>query len=325
MNSPMSDFKSIKDDDKAYLFVHFKEKETPDGEQVYFGLSKDGFHWEQTNGGLPILWSYLGEKGSRDTTIVRANNGKFYIFATDLSLAYNFKSLYNSKWKEVSRNGSPAISMWESEDLIHWSEQRLIILGDENFGCMWAPEVTWDPLENNYKIHWSSLHACDDYQRMSIWYSTTSDFETFSEPQQLCKKDDAGIIDSDITYVDGWFYRFVKSDNNPSMVILERGRTFAGDYERMPAFDEETAKLKQGCYEAPALFQLKDGRWCVFLDFYGCERSKMGYVPFVAEDISTGRFIRCDEDFSFPYGFKHGNLIEITASEYQAIKEAFPN
>ena len=38
-----------------YLFVHFKEKITPDGEQVYFGVSKDGFNWEQVNGGNPIL------------------------------------------------------------------------------------------------------------------------------------------------------------------------------------------------------------------------------------------------------------------------------
>ena len=26
----------------CYLFVHFKEKSTPDGEQVYFGISRDG-------------------------------------------------------------------------------------------------------------------------------------------------------------------------------------------------------------------------------------------------------------------------------------------
>lgn len=34
----------------AYLFVHFKEKPTPDGEQIYFGLSRDGFHWQSVNG-----------------------------------------------------------------------------------------------------------------------------------------------------------------------------------------------------------------------------------------------------------------------------------
>ncbi len=50
---------------QAYLFVHFKEKTTPDGEQVYFGLSKDGFHWEEVNGGNPVLWTYYGDKGVR--------------------------------------------------------------------------------------------------------------------------------------------------------------------------------------------------------------------------------------------------------------------
>ena len=40
---------------RAYLFVHFREKKTPDGEQVYFGLSVDGFHWESVNDGKPVL------------------------------------------------------------------------------------------------------------------------------------------------------------------------------------------------------------------------------------------------------------------------------
>ena len=35
----------------CYLFVHFREKTTPDGEQVYFALSRDGFRWEALNGG----------------------------------------------------------------------------------------------------------------------------------------------------------------------------------------------------------------------------------------------------------------------------------
>ena len=50
----------------AYLFTHFKEKYTPDGEQVYFGISRDGHNWEQVNNGNPILTAELGEKGCRD-------------------------------------------------------------------------------------------------------------------------------------------------------------------------------------------------------------------------------------------------------------------
>ena len=40
-----------------YLFVHFREKTSPDGEQVYFAISRDGFHWEALNGGQPVLWA----------------------------------------------------------------------------------------------------------------------------------------------------------------------------------------------------------------------------------------------------------------------------
>ena len=32
-----------------YLFVHFRETTSPEGEQVYFAISRDGFHWESLN------------------------------------------------------------------------------------------------------------------------------------------------------------------------------------------------------------------------------------------------------------------------------------
>jgi hypothetical protein len=38
-----------------YLFAHFKEKITPDGEQVYFSVSRDGFNWEKVNNGNPVV------------------------------------------------------------------------------------------------------------------------------------------------------------------------------------------------------------------------------------------------------------------------------
>ena len=69
-----------------YLFVHFREKTSPDGEQVHFAVSRDGFHWQALNGGHPVLWAYYGDRGVRDMTIVRDHaSGKFHIFATDLS------------------------------------------------------------------------------------------------------------------------------------------------------------------------------------------------------------------------------------------------
>ena len=84
----------------AYLFVHFQEKKTPDGEQARFAVSKDGYHWEALNGGQPVLWSYQGEKGGRDFAIVRNRfNGKFYILGTDLSISYEMNGRYGGSFQ----------------------------------------------------------------------------------------------------------------------------------------------------------------------------------------------------------------------------------
>lgn len=309
---------------EAYLFVHFKEKKTPDGEQVYFALSTDGFNWEAVNNGEPILESSLGEKGVRDHTIVRTGDGRFVILATDLSLANCFHTKYQGSWENITREGSKCLSLWESEDLVNWSEQRLIELGDDTYGCLWAPDVVYDPHEQDYVLHWSSSHASNGYGPKAIYYSRTRDFRTFSAPELLCRKEDSGIIDSAIYEENGVFYRFLKSEANPATIILERGDKLAGEgYTRIAAFDEEMAKLQQGVYEAPTAFRLPNGEWCLMLDFYGVEGEGQGYVPFVAETLESGRFVRSDESFSFPYGFKHGTVLSISNEEYTRIKEAF--
>ncbi|MBE5775837.1 MAG: 1,4-beta-xylanase, partial [Clostridiales bacterium] len=90
-----------------YLFVHFRETTSPEGEQVYFALSRDGFAWEALNDGQPILWAYYGDKGVRDMTVIRdRDTGRFHIFATDLSLAYGMRNQYAKSWENISLHGS---------------------------------------------------------------------------------------------------------------------------------------------------------------------------------------------------------------------------
>lgn len=305
---------------EAYLFVHFKEKKTADGEQVYFGLSTDGFHWEQVNDGQPILWSKLGDQGVRDHTIVRTKQGKFYIIATDLGLANGFNTKYEGSWDNISRKGSKCLSMWESDDLVHWSDQAMIELGDEDYGCLWAPEVIYDNQKEDYVLHWTSAHASNNYGHKAIYYSRTKDFASFTKPQMLCRKDGSGIIDSAIYEANGMFYRFLKSEADPAGIIMQKGTSLTGEHTRIEAFDEEMAKLGHSAYEAPTAFKLPNGKWCLMLDFFGVEGEGQGYVPFIADDIDSGRFIRSDTSFSFPYGFKHGTVLSISMEEYDRIK-----
>lgn len=307
----------------AYLFVHFKEKKTPDGEQVYFGLSKDGFNWEQVNGGQPVLWSNKGEKGVRDHTIIRAKNGRFYILSTDLSLANCLHTKYEGSWSNILRNGSKCLSVWESDNLVDWSEQRLVQLGDEDFGCLWAPDVLYDKNHDDYVIHWSSCHSSNNYGDTAIYYTRTKDFIHFEKPQLLCRKDGSGVIDSAIYEEDDMFHRFLKSGANPHAIILQHGSTLTGAYTQNDAFDEEMSKLGNSSYEGPTAFKLHNGKWCLMLDFFGVEGEEQGYIPFIADDIRSGRFIRSDEKFSFPYNFKHGTVLMISIEEYERIQRHF--
>lgn len=316
----------------AYLFVHFREKITPDGEQVHFALSHDGFHWESVHHGLPVLWAYYGSRGVRDFTICRCKStGRFHIIATDLSLAYGMRNEFHHSWEEIGRNGSKCLSLWESDDLVHWSEQRLLPIGLKEFGCMWAPDVIYDRAQDDYVLHWSSSHSEDGYSQKAIYYCRTRDFSTFTTPALLYKKEDSGVIDSAMYEEDGQYYLFVKSEGNPEKIILLRSPSTTGPFERVSAFDESMKDCQSGLYEAPTAVQLDDGRWCLFIDYYGVRGRGQGYIPFIADSLSSGRFTRCDAaradndsrdeaPFSFPYGFKHGTILPISLEEYDRIR-----
>lgn len=303
----------------CYLFVHFREKSTPDGEQVYFGLSRDGYHWEEVYGGQPVLWAMHGDYGVRDCAIARYGDNKFVIAATDLSLSYGMRNKYNGDWGEITKHGSDNLAFWYSDDLVHWSEQTLIPFGKGEMGCRWAPDITYDKKNDDYVIHFSASHKSNDYGPKAIYYSRTKDFKTFTEPELLYRYEDGEVIDSAIYEKDGVYYLFLKA-GAPSRNIMLKSNDLLGPYERMYEFDEEISRHQPNLYEAAAVYRLGDGKYALMLDYYGVRGKGQGYVPFVSEDIASGIFKRSDEMFTFPYGFKHGTVIAITEEEYDRIK-----
>ena len=306
---------------KNYLFVHFRETTSPEGEQVYFALSRDGFHWEALHDGKPILWAYQGDHGVRDMTIIRdRNTGNFHIFATDLSLSYGMRGKYRHSWREISLHGSKALAHWQSEDLVHWTEEELIPLGDEHFGCLWAPDVLYDPEREDYLLHWSSSHSGNGFGPKAIYCSRTRDFVSYTPPALLYRKPDSGVIDSAMYTENGRYYLFLKSEGNPERIILMAGDHAEGPFERVEAFDDAMSAIEAGKYEAPTAVRLEDGRWALFLDYYGVPGAGQGYVPFVAPSLASGAFMRSDASFSFSYGFKHGTILEITETEFDRMK-----
>lgn len=304
-----------------YLFVHFRETTSPEGEQVYFAISRDGFHWEKINDGKPVLWAYYGDHGVRDMTVVRdKNTGRIHIFATDLSLSYGMRGKYNHSWRNINLHGSKDLAHWWSDDLVHWSEEEMVTLGDENCGCIWAPDIIFDEKNGDYLLHWSYCTADNDYGPMAIYYSRTKDFVNFTKPELLYRKEDSGCIDSAMYEEDGKYYLFVKSERNPARMILLVSDNITGPFTRVEKFDESMSVVEAGKYEAPTAIRLDDGRWCLFIDYYGVRGAGQGYVPFVSDSMASGEFVRSDASFEFPYGFKHGTILAITEEEFERMK-----
>lgn len=72
--------------------------------------------------------------------------------------------------------------VWESNDLVNWSEARLVEVSPENAGMTWAPDAIWDPEAEQYLVHWTTNLKGDGWYIMK---SYTSDFKTFSPAEKF--------------------------------------------------------------------------------------------------------------------------------------------
>ena len=79
--------------------------------------------------------------------------------------------------------------VYESDDLVNWSEPRFVKIEDDHAGNVWAPEAFYDAKSGQYIVFWASnLYPNTDvatrntsqisYNRIRV--STTKDFVTFS-------------------------------------------------------------------------------------------------------------------------------------------------
>jgi hypothetical protein len=301
-------------DQGGFLFVTFNSEGSPMGEQIYMGLSQDGRRWGALNDAKPVLVSELGEKGVRDPFIMRSHDGKkAYLLATDLSINRN------RSWGRAVTQGSKSIVIWESTDLVKWSTPRLVQVSPDDAGCTWAPEAVYDEEAGDYLVFWASQNKSDNFKKQRIWAARTKDFVTFGKPFIYIEKPNH-IIDTTIIYDKGIYYRFSK-DETFKAISLETSKKLMGPWQTM----EQFSLAKMTGYEGPTCFLLDSGAngkqptWCLLLDYYS---KGQGYKPFVNHDLAGGQFV-ADGNFSFPFHFRHGTVMPVTAAEYQRLTTAY--
>jgi hypothetical protein len=140
----------------------------------------------------PVLESNVGELGVRVPFMLRSPEGDtFYLIATDLSV-YT-RGGWGNNAGQATKTGSHSITLWESHDLVNWTEPRLIEVARKDAGMAWAPEMIYCEETGEYMIFFSST-ILDDVSkgtsaniiwRDCVYYTTTRDFKHFGETKRF--------------------------------------------------------------------------------------------------------------------------------------------
>jgi hypothetical protein len=103
---------------------------------------------------------------------------------------------------------------------------------------------------------------------------------------------------------------------------MEVADKLSGPWSDVPGFNLTGTQH----YEGPAAFQLtlpstesESGTWCLMLDHPG-----KGYDPFITTNLASGKFT-ASRDMKFPFAFRHGSVLPLSAEEYQRVKFAIVN
>jgi hypothetical protein len=322
----------------GYLMVHFVQSEEEGGEQIHFSLTQgdDPMRWYRLNDGQPVLRSHHGTGGVRDPYLVRSpESDRFHILATDLQTRV-------SGWDHTTRTASRHMEVWSSDDLVTWGPQHHVPVIDDRAGMVWAPEAIHDPTTGDYLLHWTSTlyPEGDDHsgeQDMKILCARTRDFLHISAPKVWMEAAgdptlSGSLLDSSVTYADGFYYRFVKGVVDGCVdetghplgdIFAERAATLDGPMSQWERLASGITYRATGHhpYEGPLVFRTHQGdRWFLFADHYGDDFH--GYVPFVTTDIASGRWARVDDDsVRIPASTKHGCVLPLTRSEWLRLRD----
>ncbi len=262
--------------------------------------------------------SDIGEKGVRDPHIIRApKGGKYFLIATDLSIFHRRDD--KNMWISCQESGSRGIVVWESADIVNWSDARLVEIAPPDAGCAWAAESVFDDEKGMYMVFWASKVGADNYSKQRVYRSYTNDFKSFTAPE-IYIEDDSDNIDTNIIKSNGVYYRFTKNESTKA-VIMDCGESLNGPFEPVGTYTlNGVAGNTVFGYEGPTSYKLNgENKWCLLLDHYS---GGDGYKPFVTEDISKGEFVSAP-DFNFDAVYRHGTVMPITQEEYDALIEKY--
>ncbi|PPG64614.1 hypothetical protein C5C27_02745 [Rathayibacter sp. AY2B7] len=331
----------------GYLMVHFVEDSQGYAEKIYLDVSRgdDPEKWDPLNGAKPILASDLGTTGVRDPYLTyNPDTEKYYIIATDLRVFGGDRGPSTcDTWCYWTTKGSTKMNVWESSDLVSWSDVRqfdvaLDAAGTKKLeaGMMWAPEATWvpdyaGPGKGAFVVYWSSTvyptaaHTPGTGSSRVLWGATTDFTQATYSYGGTFIDTGADTIDTTLIQDSGTTYRISK-DNGTGKGIYMESTTSVTWWLPTTSWTQIQSRIgavwsggNPGGVEGPAVFKDHgEDTWYLYVDVIPAT----GYKPMVTNDLDTGWTQLTDPGFSLASSTKHGGIVSLTAGQYAEVRSA---
>ena len=302
---------------EVYIFTGHRE---PALDGLHLLYSYDGFRWDSLQGSW--LEPKVGNKQPEyfNEYAKRTERAKFapHSMMRDPSIVQGPDGTFHLVWT-LAWSGEKAFGYASSKDLIHWSEQRVIpVMAGEPTNNVWAPEIFYDDVKDQFLIAWSSSIPRENYTEADklgqngahrLYYTTTKDFETFTPKEPFYDPGFNSIDGFLLKEEPGKYVLIVKDNRKPGYSDLF---CVTADAPEGP-YGDPSVKFAPTYSEGACAIKVGD-EWLIYFDVY--REARFGAVS--TKDFKE--FTPIDDKISLPAGHKHGTIIKVPESVLEALK-----
>jgi hypothetical protein len=252
--------------------------------------------------------------GLRDPHILRGEDGRFYMVATDMKSALGWSS-------------NRGMVLMRSDDLINWTcstvhfPTRYAGTYFANVTRVWAPETIYDPVAKKYMVYFSILtnDGVVPYDKVFYAYANEDFTDLEGEPTYFYDRGGA-TIDMDIVYNenDGLYHAFYKNEGAGGICQVTATSLTAPVGEEGSQWSAPSGTLQQTteAVEGAGIFRLIDSDdWILMYDCY-----MNGHYQFCSSPDLFQFTFRKNTTTQGAFTPRHGTVIPITEQEYQMLK-----
>ncbi len=276
------------DSESGYLFAYFQQGRASMGDGLHLAWSKDGLDWKKLNRGR--IYFKPGQGMFRDPFILQGPDGTFHLTWT---------------------SSRKSIGYANSRDLKNWTGEKYLPVMEPEPGALncWAPEMFYDADKKIFLIFWSTTipgrfpatdSAGDSKYNHRIYYTATTDFETFS-PAKLFFDPGFNCIDATLIKAGEEYFLFLK---NETLKPARKYIVSAQAQNPEGPFGPVSGPITPGWSEGPSLIRIGE-QWFLYYDLY----AKKNYGLSVSRDLKQWQDL--SGKLKMPRGARHGCVFKV--------------